>query len=136
MWLNPDSNHELVWDHCMCADTSRGAAVRGLIAKALKGPLAPSQQEVLLLFYVLILCTYTIYKATSQVVFITNFTRYGKDFWNLKKCEFLVHNGYVVIWYFYKVILHMLDNHVYLIILHHRTIFQIACLFSSFFLTM
>jgi len=36
----------------MCADTSRGAAVRGLIAKALKGPLAPSQQEVLLLFYV------------------------------------------------------------------------------------
>ncbi|KAL3596834.1 hypothetical protein D5086_008471 [Populus alba] len=48
VWLNPDSNHELVWDHCMCADTSRGAAVRGLIAKALKGPLAPSQQEQVL----------------------------------------------------------------------------------------
>jgi hypothetical protein len=31
----------------MCADTSRGAAIRDLIARALKGPLAPSQQEVL-----------------------------------------------------------------------------------------
>ena len=74
MWLNPDSNHELVWDQCMCADTSRGAAVRDLVAKALKGPLAPAQQEVLLLLYILIYYTHTIYKATSQVVFITNFT--------------------------------------------------------------
>lgn len=31
----------------MCADTSRGAAVRDLIAKALKGPLLPAQYEVL-----------------------------------------------------------------------------------------
>ena len=46
MWLNPDNTHELMWDHGMCADTSRGAAVRDLIAKALKGPLAPAQQEV------------------------------------------------------------------------------------------
>ena len=46
MWLNPDNNHELLWDHGMCADTSRGAAVRDLIAKALKGPLMPAQQEV------------------------------------------------------------------------------------------
>ncbi|XP_021889832.1 CCR4-NOT transcription complex subunit 11 isoform X2 [Carica papaya] len=45
VWLNPDNNHELVWDHGMCADTSRGAAVRDLIAKALKGALAPAQQE-------------------------------------------------------------------------------------------
>lgn len=30
----------------MCADTSRGAAVRDLIAKALKGPLLPAQYEV------------------------------------------------------------------------------------------
>lgn len=29
----------------MCADTSRGAAIRDLIARALKGPLAPAQQE-------------------------------------------------------------------------------------------
>ena len=47
VWLNPDNNHELLWDYGMCADTSRGAAVRDLISKALKGPLAPAQQEVL-----------------------------------------------------------------------------------------
>ncbi|XP_039802460.1 CCR4-NOT transcription complex subunit 11-like isoform X4 [Panicum virgatum] len=29
----------------MCADTSRGAAIRDLIARAVKGPLAPAQQE-------------------------------------------------------------------------------------------
>ncbi|WMV24992.1 hypothetical protein MTR67_018377 [Solanum verrucosum] len=46
VWLNPDYNYELLWDHGMCADTSRGAAVRDLIAKALKGPLVPAQQEV------------------------------------------------------------------------------------------
>ncbi|XP_073060499.1 uncharacterized protein [Primulina eburnea] len=44
-WLNPDFNHELLWDYGMCADTSRGAAVRDLIAKALKGALVPAQQE-------------------------------------------------------------------------------------------
>ncbi|KAK6238333.1 hypothetical protein QUC31_003802 [Theobroma cacao] len=48
VWLNPDNNHELQWDQGMCADTSRGAAVRDLIAKALKGPLAPNQQEMAL----------------------------------------------------------------------------------------
>lgn len=46
LWLNPDMNHELLWDYGMCADTSRGAAVRDLIAKALKNPLVPVQQEV------------------------------------------------------------------------------------------
>jgi hypothetical protein len=45
-WLNPDNNHELLWDYSMCADTNRGAAIRDLIARALKGPLAPIQQEV------------------------------------------------------------------------------------------
>lgn len=45
VWLDPDNNHELLWDFGMCADTSRGAAIRDLIAKALKGPLAPTQQE-------------------------------------------------------------------------------------------
>lgn len=45
VWLNPDNSHEPLWDYGMCADTSRGAAVRDLIAKALKGPLAPAQQE-------------------------------------------------------------------------------------------
>ncbi|KAF5206707.1 Ccr4-not transcription complex subunit [Thalictrum thalictroides] len=48
VWLNPDNNHELQWDYGMCADTSRGAAIRDLIAKALKGPLAPAQQEQVL----------------------------------------------------------------------------------------
>lgn len=33
----------------MCVDTSRGAAVRDLIAKALKGALAPTQQEVIII---------------------------------------------------------------------------------------
>lgn len=52
MWLNPDDNHELLWDYGMCVDTSRGAAVRDLIAKALKGPLVPPQQEVLIYRYI------------------------------------------------------------------------------------
>ncbi|PON35589.1 CCR4-NOT transcription complex subunit [Parasponia andersonii] len=49
VWLNPDDNHELLWDYGMCVDTSRGTAVRDLITKALKGPLAPLQQEQVLL---------------------------------------------------------------------------------------
>lgn len=49
VWLNPDDNHELMWDYGMCVDTSRGAAVRDLIAKALKGALAPTQQEVIII---------------------------------------------------------------------------------------
>ncbi|GAB4855761.1 hypothetical protein Ancab_024406 [Ancistrocladus abbreviatus] len=48
VWLNPDNNHELLWDYGMYADTSRGAAVRDLIAKALKGQLASTQQEQVL----------------------------------------------------------------------------------------
>ncbi|KAL5714688.1 hypothetical protein ACHQM5_016615 [Ranunculus cassubicifolius] len=47
VWLNPANNHELLWDHSMCADTSRGA-IRDLISKALRGPLAPPQQEQVL----------------------------------------------------------------------------------------
>ncbi|GAA0165104.1 hypothetical protein LIER_20591 [Lithospermum erythrorhizon] len=49
VWLNPDSNNELQWDQGMCADTSKGAAIRDLITKALKGPLVPAQQEQLLM---------------------------------------------------------------------------------------
>ncbi|XP_047945539.1 CCR4-NOT transcription complex subunit 11-like isoform X1 [Salvia hispanica] len=48
LWLNPDMNHELLWDYGMCADTSRAVAVRDLISKALKGPLVPVQQEQVL----------------------------------------------------------------------------------------
>ncbi|CAM6083520.1 unnamed protein product [Calypogeia fissa] len=49
IWLNPENSHDLLWDHCMCADTSRGAAVRELIARALKGALAPTQQQQVLM---------------------------------------------------------------------------------------
>lgn len=45
-WLIPDTQHELLWDHGMCADTSRGAAIRELISRACKGALAPAQQKV------------------------------------------------------------------------------------------
>ncbi|XP_071726322.1 uncharacterized protein [Rutidosis leptorrhynchoides] len=48
VWVNPDNIHEPLWDFGMCADKSRGAAVRELIDKALKGPLAPPQQEEVL----------------------------------------------------------------------------------------
>ncbi|KAL5205040.1 hypothetical protein ABZP36_009911 [Zizania latifolia] len=44
-WLHLDNNHELLWDGSMCADTSRGDAVRDLVGKACKGPLPPAQQE-------------------------------------------------------------------------------------------
>ncbi|KAL5066881.1 hypothetical protein RYX36_017768 [Vicia faba] len=46
---NPNDHRELTWDYGMCVDTSRGAAVRDLIAKALKGALAPVQQEQVLM---------------------------------------------------------------------------------------
>ena len=55
VWLNPDDNHELMWDYGMCVDTSRGAAVRDLIAKALKGALAPAQQEVVVIIIIIII---------------------------------------------------------------------------------
>lgn len=48
VWLTPDNNHELLWDYGMCADTSRVAAVRDLIGRALKGALAPTQQQKVL----------------------------------------------------------------------------------------
>ncbi|CAK9200840.1 unnamed protein product [Sphagnum troendelagicum] len=32
IWLIPDTQHELLWNYSMCADTSRGTAVRELIA--------------------------------------------------------------------------------------------------------
>ncbi|CAN6475450.1 unnamed protein product [Victoria cruziana] len=44
-WLNPENNHELLWDKDMCADTSQGLLVRDLMGKALKGALSPAQHE-------------------------------------------------------------------------------------------
>ncbi|XP_024361711.1 uncharacterized protein [Physcomitrium patens] len=49
IWLIPDTQHELMWDYGMCADTSRDAAIRDLINRALKGPLAPAQQKKVLM---------------------------------------------------------------------------------------
>ncbi|XP_062197258.1 uncharacterized protein LOC133900137 isoform X2 [Phragmites australis] len=48
-WLNLDNSHELLWDGSMCADTSRGATIRDLVGRACKGPLAPPQQEQIVL---------------------------------------------------------------------------------------
>jgi hypothetical protein len=62
IWLIPDTQHELLWDYSMCADTSRGTAVRELIARSLKGALAPAQQQVFL-FPLLFL---TDYKEVTQ----------------------------------------------------------------------
>ncbi|CAH8381492.1 unnamed protein product [Eruca vesicaria subsp. sativa] len=45
LWIDPDNKHELVWDDKMCADTSRGAAVRDLLVKGLKVTLSPTEQE-------------------------------------------------------------------------------------------
>lgn len=45
MWVYPKNGHPLLWDHGMCADNAHGTAVRELVAKALKGPLMPAQQE-------------------------------------------------------------------------------------------
>ncbi|CAN8255342.1 unnamed protein product [Cochlearia groenlandica] len=45
LWIDPDNKHELVWDDKMCADTSKGAIVRGLIVKGLKVTLSPTEQE-------------------------------------------------------------------------------------------
>ncbi|KAJ7560877.1 hypothetical protein O6H91_03G004000 [Diphasiastrum complanatum] len=49
VWITPENNHELLWHYGMCADTSRGAAVRELIARALKGALSPTQQQQVLM---------------------------------------------------------------------------------------
>ncbi|KAG0598835.1 hypothetical protein M758_12G104200 [Ceratodon purpureus] len=49
IWQIPDTQHELLWDYGMCADTSRGASIRELINRALKGALAPAQQKKVLL---------------------------------------------------------------------------------------
>lgn len=73
-WLNPDNNHELLWDYSMCADTSRGAAIRDLIARALKGPLAPAQQEVH--------CYILIFLQDNDDYFLSNCLFYDQDFFS------------------------------------------------------
>lgn len=48
IWLNRGMNFDLMWDRTMCRKPSKIVAVRELMSKALKGPLAPNQQEEML----------------------------------------------------------------------------------------
>jgi len=49
IWLNPiQSNDVLMWDRTMCKDPSKSAALRELMSKAFKGPLAPNEQKQML----------------------------------------------------------------------------------------
>ena len=48
IWLNPTSNETLMWDRTMCKDPSKSAALRELMSKAFKGPLAPNEQKSIL----------------------------------------------------------------------------------------
>ena len=71
IWQIPDTQHELLWDYGMCADTSQGAAVRELISRACKGALAPSQHEVPFAFIVPLLFPY--FGSYCQVVLLGTF---------------------------------------------------------------
>ncbi len=49
IWLNPDGDPmELMWDRSLCKDPSKTAALRELMSKAFKGPLAPNEQKQML----------------------------------------------------------------------------------------
>jgi len=48
IWLNPVYSPGVVWDVTLGEDTSRGAEVRALMAKAFRGPLVPTQQQQVL----------------------------------------------------------------------------------------
>lgn len=46
-WHNLAVPHELLWDASLGSDDGRGRTVRELVARALRGPLAPAQQQQL-----------------------------------------------------------------------------------------
>ena len=48
MWLNPAYGQGVVWDASLEEDSSKGAEVRALMAKAFRGPLVPQQQNEVL----------------------------------------------------------------------------------------
>ncbi|PVD33665.1 hypothetical protein C0Q70_04923 [Pomacea canaliculata] len=49
MWMIPtDSEHKVIWDPAVCANSSAGAEVRRLLVKATKGPLTLQQQQQIL----------------------------------------------------------------------------------------
>ena len=44
VWMIPsESEHKIMWDSAMCANSSAGAEVRRLLVKATKGALLPNQ---------------------------------------------------------------------------------------------
>lgn len=47
-WAAPELHNHLVWDSSVGEDGSRGDAVREILSKALRGPLLPAQQQVVL----------------------------------------------------------------------------------------
>jgi len=48
IWLNPGGNLDLMWDRTLCRSPSKSAALRELMSKAFKGPLAPNEQKQML----------------------------------------------------------------------------------------
>ena len=50
IWLSPHADHsfDVLWDHSMCAENSKGVEVRELMFKAFRGPLVPGQQQQVL----------------------------------------------------------------------------------------
>lgn len=49
VWMIPtDSEHKVIWDPAVCANSSAGAEVRRLLVKATKGPLTLQQQQQIL----------------------------------------------------------------------------------------
>lgn len=53
IWLDPELHHTVLWDHMMCAETSRFTEIRDLMVKAFKTSLTQTQQQVLTFFYLL-----------------------------------------------------------------------------------
>jgi len=45
IWLDPELHHTVLWDHMMCAETSRISEIRDLMIKAFKSNLSTTQQQ-------------------------------------------------------------------------------------------
>ena len=59
IWLNPTPDDTLMWDRTMCKDPSKSAALRELMSKAFKGPLAPNEQKQIL----------TVFEESKKIVY-------------------------------------------------------------------
>jgi len=47
-WLYPDPIPDVVWEKFLASNRARGAEIQGLMQKALKSPLQPAQQQIML----------------------------------------------------------------------------------------